>query len=141
MRPGFIEGAYGFIGQIALHLLCEFRGRGVAFIRDFSQGFQANGFDCRRDVPDDLPWWRRSLLANFANDFRGFGRDEGRPSGQDFIKNGTQTVNVGPFVDQIMATLGLLGGHVCRGSQELTLHCTVGASPRFGVRATAGTGA
>ena len=66
------------------------------------------------------------------------GAMNGRPSGQDFVKDRTQTVNVGPLVDQIVATLGLLGGHVCRRSQELALHGPVGTGTGLGIGPAAG---
>ena len=110
----------------------------IALSRRFPQGLQADALQARRNLGEDLPRRGRCFLTDLADDFRGLGRDERRPTGQDLVEDRAQTVDVGPFVDQVVPPLGLLGRHVRRRSQELTLHRPVGTGARLAVGLPAG---
>ena len=136
--PGLGVSLHRLVGQIALDFLRQLGRRGVALGGWFPQGLQADAFQARRDLGEDLARRGRCLLADLADDLRGLGGDERRPAGQDLVEDRPQAVDVGPLVDQVVAPLGLLGGHVCRRAQELTLHRPLRTGTRLAVGLAAG---
>ncbi len=105
------------------------------------QGFQADRFEAGFESSATISSRRGgSVVAHLADDLRRLGCDERRPAGQDLIEDGAQAVHVGPLVNQVVATLGLLGCHVRRRSEKLALHGALGPGPRVRVGPAGGPG-
>ena len=50
-------------------------------------------------------------MTDLMNDLRCLGTDEWRATGKDLIEDCAEPVDVGAFIDQVVASAGLLGGH------------------------------
>ena len=72
----------------------------------------------------------RRLLAHPLEDLHGLLALERRRAGQDLVQDGPESVDIGPLIDLVKQTAGLLGSHEPRSSQELPVHRAFGTSPR-----------
>ena len=131
---GFWIGRHRLISKVALHLLGQLSGRGIAVLRRLGQSFQANRLQRGSHLGIDLARRLGRILANLLEQLgRGSGMKR-RLAGQDLVQDCSQTVHVGAAVGLALPSLGLLGRHVGGCSQKLALHGSLGSGTRSRVK-------
>src|SRR5262249_6722118 len=119
-------GRHWLVGEIALYLLGQFDGRGVAILRHLIQSLQANRLQRGSHLRIDLARWLGGSIANFLEQLGGGPGMKRRLAGQDLVKDRSQTVHVGSAVGLVLPSLGLLGRHVGRRSEKLAPYGSFG---------------
>ena len=104
--------------QVAVKVLGQCLGGGVAFVRLFREAFQADRHQVARNPGLQAGRGDRLLLGDLSDGLHHRGAFERRPSGQHLVEDRAQGVDVGGRTDLVNSPPRLLGGHVTGRAQD-----------------------
>ncbi len=117
--PGSERAGPGrLVVQEAGQVIGQVQGAGVAPGRPLLQTFQTDGLQVTRHAGHQPRGRQRLGLDHLDQRLQRGGALEGRPAREALVQDRSQRINVGGFLDLLVASAGLLRGHVGGGAHD-----------------------
>src|SRR5262249_29892852 len=110
----------GLAPEETLDLLRQLQGAAVALVRFLPEAFEADGLKIPRDVRLEAGHRHRLGVQHLQDGFQWRLPPEGRPTGQQFVEDGPESIDVCGRTHWLAGSRSLFGCHVTGCAQALS---------------------